>query len=66
SASSLDAFSSYRLERGCPAMPFRTTGRLEAPSVCSSRIETLQLMKFWCYLIIFFSIIKYCRERTKY
>ncbi len=38
-ASSLDAFSSYRLERGCPALPFRTTGTLEAPTFRSSRIS---------------------------
>gem|GEM_PF-1320499 len=36
-ASGLDAFSPYRLRRGCPAVPCRTTGRLEAAAPCSSR-----------------------------
>ena len=36
-ASGLDAFSPYPLGRGCPAMPCRTTGRLEAPGSRSSR-----------------------------
>jgi hypothetical protein len=38
--SSLDAFSPYRLGRGCPASPDRTTGTLEAPALCSSRTES--------------------------
>ena len=37
-ASSLDAFRSYPLARGCPAMLF-TTGRLEAPNPRSSRTQ---------------------------
>ena len=41
-ASSLDAFRSYPLARGCPAMLF-TTGRLEAPSPRSSRTQGLLL-----------------------
>lgn len=35
--SNLDAFSCYRLARGCPAMPDQTTGKLEAPTGGSSR-----------------------------
>ena len=35
--SSLDAFSSYPLQRGCPAVPCRTTGRLAAAGPRSSR-----------------------------
>ena len=38
-ASSLDAFSSYPLGRGCPALPYQTTGKLVAPSPRSSRTE---------------------------
>jgi len=38
-ASSLDAFSSYPVERGYPAVPCRTTGRLVAPSPRSSRTK---------------------------
>ena len=38
-ASGLDAFSPYPLWRGCPAMPYRTTGRLEATAPRSSRTE---------------------------
>jgi len=38
-ASSLNTFSSYRVARGCPAMPCQTTGTLEAPTLCSSRTE---------------------------
>ena len=38
-ASSLDAFSSYPLQRGCPAVPYRTTGRLVAAIPCSSRTK---------------------------
>jgi len=37
--SSLDAFSSYPLQRGCPAMPCRTTGKLVAASPRSSRTK---------------------------
>ena len=37
--SSLDAFSSYPLERGYPALPCRTTGKLVAPSPRSSRTK---------------------------
>ena len=36
-ASGLDAFSPYPLRRGCPALPCRTTGRLEAAAPRSSR-----------------------------
>ena len=36
-ASGLDAFSPYPLRRGCPAVPRRTTGRLEAAASRSSR-----------------------------
>jgi len=35
--SSLDAFSSYPQQRGCPAVPCRTTGKLEATASRSSR-----------------------------
>jgi len=35
--SSLDAFSSYSRQRGCPAVPCRTTGILEAATPRSSR-----------------------------
>lgn len=35
--SSLDAFSFYHLARSCPAMPYQTTGRPEAPTARSSR-----------------------------
>jgi hypothetical protein len=35
--SSLDAFSSYSRQRGCPAVPCRTTGKLEAATPRSSR-----------------------------
>lgn len=35
--SSLDAFSSYSQQRGCPAVPYRTTGTLEAAIPRSSR-----------------------------
>ena len=38
-ASSLDAFSSYPVRRGCPAMLCRTTGRLEAAKPRSSRTK---------------------------
>jgi len=38
-ASRLDAFSGYPLRRGCPAVPCRTTGRLEAAAPRSSRTE---------------------------
>lgn len=41
-ASSLDAFRSYPLARGCPAMLF-TTGRLEAPIPRSSRTQGILL-----------------------
>ena len=37
SASSLDAFSPYRLRRSCPAMPGRTTGTPVASGGCSFR-----------------------------
>jgi hypothetical protein len=37
--SGLDAFSPYRLRRGCPAVPARTTGKLVATAPCSSRTE---------------------------
>ena len=37
--SSLDAFSSYLLGRGYPALPCQTTGKLVAPSPRSSRTE---------------------------
>jgi hypothetical protein len=36
-ASGLDAFSPYPKQRGCPAMPCQTTGRLEAAMPRSSR-----------------------------
>ena len=36
-ASSLDAFSSYPRQRGCPAVPCQTTGKLEATTFRSSR-----------------------------
>jgi hypothetical protein len=36
-ASGLDAFSPYPRQRGCPAMPCRTTGKLEATTSRSSR-----------------------------
>jgi len=36
-ASGLDAFSPYPRRRGCPAVPCRTTGRLEAAMPRSSR-----------------------------
>jgi len=36
-ASSLDAFSPYHQQRGCPAVPCRTTGKLEAAASRSSR-----------------------------
>jgi len=36
-ASGLDAFSPYPQQRGCPAMPYRTTGKLEAAASRSSR-----------------------------
>lgn len=39
-ASHLDAFSVYPSGRGCPAVPCRTTGRLEAPELCSSRTRS--------------------------
>ena len=35
--SGLDAFSLYNLARSCPAMPYQTTGRPEAPTARSSR-----------------------------
>jgi len=35
--SRLDAFSVYPLQRGCPAVPCRTTGKLVAARPCSSR-----------------------------
>ena len=35
--SGLDAFSLYHLARSCPAMPYQTTGRPEAPTTRSSR-----------------------------
>ena len=38
-ASGLDAFSLYRLRRGCPALPCRTTGTLEAAAFRSSRTK---------------------------
>ena len=38
-ASRLDAFSGYPLRRGCPALPCRTTGRLEAAAPRSSRTK---------------------------
>lgn len=38
-ASSLDAFSFYHSQRGCPAMPCRTTGKLEAAIPRSSRTK---------------------------
>ena len=38
-ASGLDAFSPYPRRRGCPAMPCRTTGRLEAAPPRSSRTK---------------------------
>ena len=38
-ASRLDAFSGYPLRRGCPALPARTTGTLEAAAPRSSRTE---------------------------
>ncbi len=38
--SGLDAFSPYRLRRGCPALPYRTTGRLVATAPCSSRTKS--------------------------
>jgi hypothetical protein len=38
-ASGLDAFSPYPLRRGCPAMPCRTTGKLEATKPRSSRTK---------------------------
>jgi len=38
-ASRLDAFSGYPLRRGCPAVPCRTTGTLEAAAPRSSRTE---------------------------
>jgi len=38
-ASRLDAFSGYPLRRGCPALPCRTTGTLEAAAPRSSRTE---------------------------
>jgi len=36
-ASTLDAFRSYQGRRGCPAVPCRTTGKLEAAAPSSSR-----------------------------
>jgi hypothetical protein len=38
-ASRLDAFSGYPTRRGCPAVPCRTTGTLEAAAPRSSRTE---------------------------
>ena len=38
-ASCLDAFSIYPLQRGCPAMPCQTTGKLVAAGPCSSRTK---------------------------
>jgi hypothetical protein len=38
-ASGLDAFSPYPLQRGCPAVPCQTTGRLAAAKPCSSRTK---------------------------
>jgi len=38
-ASCLDAFSIYPLQRGYPALPYRTTGTLEAADPCSSRTK---------------------------
>ena len=38
-ASGLDAFSPYPAQRGCPAMPYRTTGTPEAAASRSSRTE---------------------------
>ena len=35
--SGLDAFSLYHLARSCPAVPYQTTGRPEAPTTRSSR-----------------------------
>jgi len=35
--SGLDAFSLYHLARSCPALPYQTTGRPEAPTARSSR-----------------------------
>ena len=35
--SGLDAFSLYRPVRSCPAMPYQTTGKPEAPTTRSSR-----------------------------
>jgi hypothetical protein len=35
--SRLNTFSVYPLQRGCPAMPYRTTGKLVAARPCSSR-----------------------------
>ncbi len=37
--SRLDAFSGYPLRRGCPALPWRTTGTLEAATPRSSRTK---------------------------
>ena len=37
--SCLDAFSIYPLQRGCPALPCRTTGKLVAADPCSSRTK---------------------------
>ena len=37
--SSLDAFSSYSLPRGCSAVPCQTTDQLEATDPCSSRTK---------------------------
>jgi len=37
--SSLDAFSSYPLSRGCSAVPCQTTDELEATNPCSSRTK---------------------------
>jgi hypothetical protein len=38
-ASGLDAFSPYPKQRGCPAVPYRTTGKLEATAPRSSRTK---------------------------
>ena len=43
SVSCLDAVSTYRLWRGCPASPTRTTGTLEATASCSSRTNNTLL-----------------------
>ena len=43
SVSCLDAVSTYQLRRGCPASPFRMTGKLVAAASCSSRTNNTLL-----------------------